>query len=187
MKNKHRNEINEINNIEEILKGKYKELQDILDSDLDKDIIYIDRLNEEIEDMEKEIKELSKYPKCENNDEILNSSFKNKKEKYNVNEKDENYNNIQLEKELDILEIGNNKYHSLNVKTSNLYCKNDIERMENQINEYIEFIKNNLDVLLKKNDINLYNHINLKTTLNKISSRILLFKNNYTDYIKNFG
>lgn len=220
----------EIDNIKEILKGKYKELQDILDSDLDKDIVYIDKLNDEIEDMEKEVKNLKKklnednnviqkseykdhqeYSECLNNDKCYNEickykhsnvwdPFKNKKECINcksgkcnkidkkykhINEEDENYDNIHLEKEIDILDIGNNKKNSLNTEKPILCCKNDIEKMEIQANEYIELIKKDLDVLIKKDDIYLYNYINFKMNLNKISSKILLFKNNYIDYIKN--
>lgn len=159
--------INEINNIEDILKGKYKELQDILDSNSgNKNIIYIENITNEIENMEKEINEL-KIKNREDDNIIKNKTYKTC-----------NHKNIDIrEKKDNILSINDKKDFS-DIETSISILKN-IEEMEDGLNKHIELIKKQLNIFMKK-DLN--NYIKLIMDLNKISSKILLFKNNYIDY-----
>lgn len=169
--------IDEINDIENILKGKRNELQEILESDEDnKNITYIEYLANDIEQMENKIKEIK--IKNEKNDNIFkNKSFNEISNIKHINVKNEEKKDLEIEKEVDFL--------SIKEKNNNLldYIKN----MEKDFNKNIEIIKKQLIYIRKEKDekdINIL-YFRLIKDLNKISNKILLLKNNYIDIINN--
>lgn len=173
--------MDEINDIENILKGKRNELQEILESDEDdKNIIYIEYLANDIEQMENNIKEIK--IKNEGNDNIFkNKSFNeisnNKHINEHINVKNEEKKDLEIEKEVEFV--------SIKEKNNNLldYIKN----MEKDFNKNIEIIKKQLIYIRKEKDekdINIL-YLGLIKDLNKISNKILLLKNNYIDIINN--
>lgn len=165
MKNKYKNITKEIHDREEIKKGIFKEIQDILEStnsNLNNKEIRIDKLYQEIEVIEKEIDSL-KINLYDGNNEYSN--------------KDEN------------VECYSEKTKCKNINEDNIdnfQKKIDIEKMEIELNEHIKLIKDELDFFIKKNNNDLYKYkiLKLKMDLNKLSSNILLFKYNFIDYFK---
>lgn len=160
----------EIYDNEEIKKCKIKEIQDILDSNLDNKDYLINKLYNEIDDIEKNIVNL----KLRLN-EIDNENFTLK-------------NNLVYEENGD---IKNKKHVNIEIREIN-NCENNlnIKEVENKLNEIIKLIKDELDNIIKNNYNNetcLHNVVSLKMQLNKISSDIFLFKCNYIDCFKNIN
>lgn len=164
MKNKYKNITKD--DLEEIKKGKFKEIQDILDSNSDDKNTSIDKLYREIEDIEKEIDDLK--TKLYNH----NNEYPNKYENSECNSEKSNFKNINED--------------NIRIEKNNFENKLDIEKMEIELNEYIKLIKDELDFIINNNNNDLYKYkiIKLKMDLNKISSDILLFKYNFIDYFE---
>jgi hypothetical protein len=160
----------EIYDNEEIKKCKIKEIQDILDSNLDNKDYLINKLYNEIDDIEKNIVNL----KLRLN-EIDNENFTLK-------------NNLVHEENGD---IKNKKHVNIEIREINNYKNNlNIKEVENKLNENIKLIKDELDIIIKNNYNNetcLHNVVSLKMQLNKISSDLFLFKCNYIDCFKNIN
>lgn len=154
----------EIKNISSLLEGKYKERQDILDNFENKNMSYFEILDKEIEEMEEEMKRLN-----------LNNKINN------INESkihDNNKENIIYN-----LEISDNEKIINNKKLKN-QCKNNIKKMVNESEIYINIIKQKLKIENKHSEFNNY-YINLIMDLNRLLLNIKLFEKNYED-IKDF-
>lgn len=177
MKNKYKDNIK---NNEEIKSCKFKQIQDILESNLYDETTKKTLINDiyiEIEDIDKDIKKDIDKLNIEENKEC-NEKHRNSESKCKHSNQEKIYNNkvnknIILEKKKDI----NDSRNFL-----------DIKNIDKEINEYINIIKDELDIIVRNNNKNnsetyLYNVIKLKMDLNKISSDILLFKYNYLDYL----
>lgn len=153
----------QIDETQEFLNSKYKELDDILNSNNINEN-YIDFLNNEIEKIEKELKILKEKNKNKsnigpiNNEILINSKNNHIKEKYfkNINNKESN--SIYILKDL-------------------------VDNMENKLNEDSMLIKKELEKIIKSDEKNKSHIIEIKKDINNILCKVLLFKYNLHDYI----
>lgn len=152
---------------EDILNCKYKELDIILNSNSNKNEEYIEYLNNDIEKIEEELKNLK---------EIINIKHDNK---YNT-KKDrltENFIINNFDKDLK-----NND--NINCKNTSPICvlEGKINKMISCLNDDVELIKKEIDNIIKNKE----NSIRLKNNINNIICKTFLFKENFNDYINYF-
>lgn len=159
----------QIDEAQDFLNSKYKELDDILNSNNINEN-YIDFLNCEIDILEKELnilKEKNKYKsnieKPINNKTLINNENNDIKEIVFKDKKLENINNKE---------------------NDNIYIlKNIVDNMENKLTEDSILIKEELNKFIKSNNKNKNHIIEIKKDINNILYKVHLFKSNLYDYI----
>lgn len=144
----------QINIDEDILMCKYKELDNILNSNINKNEVYIEYLTNDIEKIEEELKNLKKISnkKASLSENVINNLHKDLRNDDNINCK-----NISPICDLE----------------------DAINKMISFLNADAELIKNEID----QNITNKENVIRLKNNINNIICKAFLFKENFNDYI----
>lgn len=159
----------QIEEAQDFLNSKYKELDDILNSNNINEN-YIDFLNYEIDILEKELNMLKNKNKYKSNiEKPINNKILINNENNDIKEivfKDKKLENI------------NNK------ENNNIYIlKNLVNNMENKITEDSMLIKEELNKFIKSDNKNKNHIIEIKKDINNILYKVHLFKNNLYDYI----
>lgn len=150
----------QIQDTQDFLNSRYKELDDILNSKTQINDDYIDYLTNDIEKMEKEIKILKNKIKNNKHNEILienKDTFSNNANNINLNSKDDS--------------IKNNEY----------ILETIINNMVEEMDQKTKLIKKELDIIIKNDNKKQNIIIDLKKDINSINSKTYLFKHNFYD------
>lgn len=172
-----------IQDSEDFLNVRYKELDDILNSNTNKNNEYIEYLNNEIDILEKELKFLKKQKNLEKDNKKNNkeSVINNRHEKV-IDE--ENVIDTNLDNKDKTLK-NNNKYINHENSLPIYKLENIIDNMITDLDEKAVLIKKEIDIVMKMDNNKQNIIINLKKDLNNIICKAKLLKYNFYDCLNN--